>query len=415
MWLIRFRETDHLKNGEGMAVMVRDNNDNNKNNDNLDEDIDTKLSSSQSSRIKSDNNNDNDSVNNDDNDSPNGNHDDSANNANDDNDKGSPIGSTVLKEEIESSMSSIGDRIMRLVANKTNNKFKPTLHTHSVMILTHLCYYGYNFNPVSFYYIIDKKNFMSNSNNKSTTTNNDIAAIVGEVSNTPWLQQYCYVLHPESTDKVRVHVKETSIKPLSNHVHNRGDGDSDSDGDRNNNKHVIKKFEYSFPKEFHVSPFMEMDYFYDWSFIGIPGAPPAVTPTPSDVNANQNQNSSFNKQQPQSTTKTNSITVVNTLRKRKNNRIEFTAKLVMESNHITPFRVVWQMIKFPMYCMIIQLWIHYQAVLLFLKGVVYIPHPLGSETTISLVIARIMIPFFALRDYYNINTNNNKTKTTKIS
>jgi len=381
MWLIQFREKDHLKNGEGMGVMVRDNNDNNKNNDNLDENMDNKLSSSLSNGIKSDNN-DNDSVNNDDNDSPNGNNDDSGNSANDDDDdddKGSPIGSTVFKEEAESSMSSIGDRIMRLVAKKTNNKFKPTLHTHSVMILTHLCYYGYNFNPVSFYYIIDKKNLKSNSNNKSTTTNNDIAAIVGEVSNTPWLQQYCYVLHPES---VKVIVKESIIKPQSNHLHNRGD-----------NKHIIKKFEYSFPKEFHVSPFMEMDYFYDWSFIGIPGAPPA------DVNA----------------TRTNSITVVNTLRKRKNNRIEFTAKLVMESNHITPFRVVWQMIKFPMYCMIIQIWIHYQAVLLFLKGVVYIPHPLGSETTISLVIARIMIPFFALRDYYNVNTDNNKTKSTKTS
>jgi len=280
------------------------------------------------------------------------------------------------------------------------------------MILTHLCYYGYNFNPVSFYYIIDKKK--SKSNNKFTTDNNDIAAIVGEVSNTPWLQQYCYVLHPDSVDKVRVNIKEPKATPQSNHLHNAGDSDSDGDGDRDNNKHVIKKFEYSFPKEFHVSPFMEMDYFYDWSFIGIPGAPPAAKP--SDMNVNHNKKSSSNKQQQQqSTTRTNSITVVNTLRKRKNNRIEFTAKLVMESNHITPFRVVWQMIKFPMYCMIIQLWIHYQAVLLFLKGVVYIPHPLGSETTVSLVIAKIMIPFFAIRDYYNINFNSNNTKTTKTS
>ncbi|OEU19440.1 DUF1365-domain-containing protein [Fragilariopsis cylindrus CCMP1102] len=233
------------------------------------------------------------------------------------------------------------------IAEKTNSKFQPTLQTHRVMILTHLCYYGYNFNPVSFYYIIDKK----------SKNNNDIAAIVGEVSNTPWLQQYCYVLHPDSIDKVKTNIQH--------------DDDNDDDDD---DEQMKKKVEYSFPKAFHVSPFMEMDYFYDWSFIGIPGA------------------------------SSKSVTVVNTLRRRNNNRIEFTAKLIMESNPITPFRVAKQMIIFPVYCMIIQIWIHYQAILLFLKGVVYIPHPLGSETAASAIIAKIMIPFFVIQDYFKPKT-----------
>ena len=246
---------------------------------------------------------------------------------------------------------SIGNRILRLVSQKTNSKFKPNLENHRVMILTHLCYYGYNFNPVSFYYVIDKKE-------------NEIAAVVGEVSNTPWTEMYCYVLHPDSID---------NVKTQSN----------------NDARALLRKTEYSFPKTFHVSPFMEMDYWYDWSFIGVPGAPRAAGDSAAVLPYDKSITSSM------------PITVINTLRRRGNDRIEFTAKLVMESNSITPFQIVWQMLKLPVFCMVIQIWIHYQAALLFLKGVVYIPHPQAKETTASLVIANIMVPFFAIRDYVN--------------
>mmetsp|Transcript_733 Transcript_733/g.1628 ORF Transcript_733/g.1628 Transcript_733/m.1628 type:complete len:80 (-) Transcript_733:497-736(-) len=73
----------------------------------------------------------------------------------------------------------------------------------------------------------------------------------------------------------------------------------------------------------------------------------------------------------------------------------------MDSNPITPFGILLQVIKLPFFCAIIQVWIHYQAALLFLKGIVYIPHPEGSETTASKVIATIMVPFFAIRDFVN--------------
>ena len=247
---------------------------------------------------------------------------------------------------------SISNRILRLVAQKTNNKFEPSLDCHRVVILTHLCYYGYNFNPVSFYYVINKKS-------------NEIAAVVGEVSNTPWTEMYCYVLHPDSTDNVK--------------TESRHNGDA----------HIFKKeIDYSFPKRFHVSPFMDMDFWYDWKFVGVPGA--------FETNESPTNTS------PQKIyTEFIPITVVNTLRRRGNDRIEFTAKLVMEGHSITPFQIVWQMIKLPVFCLTIQIWIHYQAALLFLKGIVYIPHPNGSETTASRIIANIMIPFFAIRDFLN--------------
>jgi len=298
VWITKFRETDHMKNGEGLQ------------------------------------------------------------HSSSDNDLTSQIDENVDKSLRDGDCNSIGNRILRLVAQKTNSKFKPNLEKHRVMILTHLCYYGYNFNPVSFYYVIDKKS-------------NEIAAVVGEVSNTPWTEMYCYVLHPDSIDKVKTKTQS------------------------NDDAHaLLRKIDYSFPKEFHVSPFMEMDFWYDWSFIGVPGAPRAAGDSAAAVSAEKIRASSM------------PITVINTLRRRGNDRIEFTAKLVMESISITPFQIVWQMIKLPVFCMIIQIWIHYQAALLFLKGIVYIPHPRGSETTASLLIANMMVPFFAIRDFVN-----QKTKT----
>jgi DUF1365 family protein len=59
---------------------------------------------------------------------------------------------------------------------------------HHVMLLTHLCYYGYNFSPVSLHYIILNKD------------SNKIEATVREVSNMPWTEMYCYVLHPNSVN-----------------------------------------------------------------------------------------------------------------------------------------------------------------------------------------------------------------------
>jgi DUF1365 family protein len=223
----------------------------------------------------------------------------------------------------DGSSNTFTNRIFRLVAKKTNDKFQPSLETHRVVLMTHLCYYGYNFNPVSFYYLLDRK----------TDT---VSAMVGEVSNTPWCEMYCYVLHPDSVDKVEI-PKDDSTK----------------------SKH------YVFPKNFHVSPFMEMDYLYDWTFTGTPG---------------------------------NSITIINALRRQ--DKIHFTAKLQVEPQSVdNPLVLAWQLVRYPVFCMIIQIWIHYQAALLFIKGVMYIPHPQGSETAASKTIAAVMAPFFAVRDF----------------
>ncbi len=106
----------------------------------------------------------------------------------------------------------LADEVRRLVREQANITLNGPIR-----LLTNLRYFGHGFNPVSFYYCFDK-------------SGNRLETIVAEVNNTPWGEQYCYVL-PES--------------------HNRGN---------DNTKR------YLLDKRFHVSPFMDMDIDYDWRF-----------------------------------------------------------------------------------------------------------------------------------------------------
>lgn len=87
----------------------------------------------------------------------------------------------------------------------------------SIRLLTNLSYFGYCFNPVSFYYCYDEDD-------------QQLETIVAEVNNTPWGERHCYVLNEES------------------------------------NQGKSKHKRYSPAKEMHVSPFMPMDIDYDWRF-----------------------------------------------------------------------------------------------------------------------------------------------------
>lgn len=90
-----------------------------------------------------------------------------------------------------------------------------------IRLLTHCRYFGFGFNPVSFYYCYDRDD---------TRVEN----IIAEVNNTPWGEQYCYVL--TEADNV---------------------GHANMNGSHKRYKPV---------KDFHVSPFMPMNIDYDWRF-----------------------------------------------------------------------------------------------------------------------------------------------------
>ncbi len=87
----------------------------------------------------------------------------------------------------------------------------------AVRLLTNLSYFGYCFNPVSFYYCYE-------SDGETLDT------IVAEVNNTPWGERDTYVL------------------PVSQNT---------SSG---------KALRFQPEKKMHVSPFMQMEIDYDWSF-----------------------------------------------------------------------------------------------------------------------------------------------------
>jgi len=92
----------------------------------------------------------------------------------------------------------------------------------AVRLLTHLRYLGLVFNPVSFYYCFAADGVT-------------LAAIVAEITNTPWKERHTYVLSTETAQ---------------------------AQG---------RAWHWKFPKAFHVSPFMPMAREYGWRFT-TPGA-----------------------------------------------------------------------------------------------------------------------------------------------
>ena len=104
---------------------------------------------------------------------------------------------------------SIKDAINQLLIKTLQYK-----HVGKIYLLTNIRYFGYCFNPVSFYYCEDPKG--------------KLVAIVSHITNTPWNEKYAYV---------------NDCRDMSS-----------------SSKH------FEFDKAFHVSPFMPMDMTYKWIF-----------------------------------------------------------------------------------------------------------------------------------------------------
>lgn len=90
-----------------------------------------------------------------------------------------------------------------------------SIATGPIRLLTQLRYFGAYFSPLNLYYVYDEHE-------------RRVDYIVAEVNNTPWKERHCYVLW---------------------------NGDGGWEGDQ---------LRFSHPKQFHVSPFMDMDLEYCW-------------------------------------------------------------------------------------------------------------------------------------------------------
>lgn len=109
----------------------------------------------------------------------------------------------------------LDDEIRALVERETGRRLKGR-----IALLTHLRYFGYCMNPVSFYYCWNE-------------CGDSVEVVVAEVNNTPWGERHCYVLdaRQQGADRLR----------------------------------------FAFEKGFHVSPFMDLEQDYRWTF-SLPGS-----------------------------------------------------------------------------------------------------------------------------------------------
>ena len=156
-----------------------------------------------------------------------------------------------------------------------------------IRMLTHVRTFGHCFNPVTFYYCFDQ-------------SGDQVEAIMAEVTNTPWRERHCYTVeNQEDTGKIR--------QKLS--------------------------------KSFHVSPYMDMNVDYDWSFNN----------PDTDIQVKMNSYA--------------------------NNRRIFRAALSLQRKSITPAILNLLLISYPLMTIRIIAAIYWQALMLRLKGAPFYVHP----------------------------------------
>jgi DUF1365 family protein len=250
-------------------------------------------------------------------------------------------------------------------------------------------YFGYCFNPVSFFFVLK---------------NDEIEAVVVEVSNTPWNEMSIYCLHPDSVDTIMSKVyPSNSSKSLP-----KGGGDINDDGN-NNSSSNSKTYHYQFEKKFHVSPFMTMDHDYDWKFmlqkdqIVVQAQMYKHCDGDDDgENVNNDDDAAIQEEKKKDDDHDSALEGV------KKKELYFTAGFNIQrtikqttSSYYYPLQLSKIILRYPIYCFVIQIWIHYEAIKLLLKGIQFIPHPEGSETSASRAIAMVMKPVFVFMDLVN--------------
>lgn len=183
---------------------------------------------------------------------------------------------------------SLTESVKELFRLKTD--YQPT---GPIRLLTQLSYFGYYFSPLNLYYCFDSKDKY-------------VEAIIAEVTNTPWKEEYLYIL---DSDNQKI-----------------------SEGDN-------KELFYSHPKDFHVSPFMEMQQQYNWKV----------------------------------TEPTDNLTV--DLTSFQDSKKKFQASLILQKKELTRTNLLKMRIRFPFMSAQIMQGIYWQAFKLWWKKCPFYSHP----------------------------------------
>jgi DUF1365 family protein len=164
-----------------------------------------------------------------------------------------------------------------------------------IYLLTHLSCFGYCFNPISVYFILDE-------------TNHHLAYLILEVTNTPWGERHNYIL-------------------------------------KNNQTTTDGRYQFQFHKVLHVSPFLGMNYTYQF-------------------------NLKLTEQQ-----------IIVHMENLMDGKKDFDATLMLRSmdNNKTPFKNVLK--GYPLMTYKLTLAIYWQALQLWMKGVTFHSHPKTDKRT----------------------------------
>ena len=251
-----------------------------------------------------------------------------------------------------------------------------------ICILTFPMQFGYTFNPVSTYYIL---------NNNYTR----ILCVVLEVSNTPWLEKHCYIL------------------PFFNHNSNidstsKNNGKNGKNAIGNDNNNATQRqllYTCKWQKAFHVSPFYDMQYLYQWTF-GIPDSKlrsfgfllrnvekttQNIMQTNDNIEPKQRQKQTSNIKIETHGWGTSSLAKmvaldetnqVNAMQTEETKAFAFGFEK-MERKEMNIWNLISFMIYFPVVCCLAQFWIHWQAFKVFYKGISVKEHPNKVKVSFS--------------------------------